>query len=162
MPTHDQWLFALTLSAALGSALVGGVFFAFSAFVMKALARLPRGEGMAAMQSINIVVLNSWFLGVLFGTGAASMAAMIVAAVRWHEAGASYLFIGGAEYLLGSLGVTILCNVPRNEALASVLPEEPAGESLWADYVKGWTAWNHVRVVASVAAALLFSFALGH
>ena len=42
----------------LGAAMIGGVFFAFSSFVMKALARLPSAEGIAAMQSINIVVLN--------------------------------------------------------------------------------------------------------
>ena len=54
MATTDQWLFALTLFAALGCGLIAGVFFAFSTFVMKALARLPSGEGMAAMQSINV------------------------------------------------------------------------------------------------------------
>jgi uncharacterized membrane protein len=33
---------------------VGGIFFAFSAFVMKALDRLPPAQGIAAMQSINV------------------------------------------------------------------------------------------------------------
>ena len=37
-----------------GSALVAGVFFAFSSFVMKVLARVPSAEGIAAMQSINV------------------------------------------------------------------------------------------------------------
>ena len=44
--------------ALLGSALIAGIFFAFSSFVMKALARVPSAEGIAAMQSINVVVLN--------------------------------------------------------------------------------------------------------
>ena len=43
--------------ALLGSAVIGGVFFAFSSFVMKALSRAPSNEGIAAMQSINVVVL---------------------------------------------------------------------------------------------------------
>jgi uncharacterized membrane protein len=47
--------------ALLGSALIGGIFFAFSSFVMKALARVPSPEGIAAMQSINVVVLNPSF-----------------------------------------------------------------------------------------------------
>ncbi len=44
------------ITVLLGSALVGGVFFAFSSFVMKALARVPSPEGIAAMQSINVVI----------------------------------------------------------------------------------------------------------
>ena len=43
----------LTFIAALGSGLVAGIFFAFSNFVMKALARVPPAQGVAAMQSIN-------------------------------------------------------------------------------------------------------------
>lgn len=34
------------ISAALGCALVGGIFFAFSNFIMKALQRVPSPEGM--------------------------------------------------------------------------------------------------------------------
>ncbi len=49
---------AMILFCALGSALVAGVFFAFSTFVMKALGRLQPEQGIAAMQSINVTVLN--------------------------------------------------------------------------------------------------------
>jgi uncharacterized membrane protein len=40
--------FGLTLLAALGCGLIAGVFFAFSALVMRALARRPHAEGIAA------------------------------------------------------------------------------------------------------------------
>ena len=40
----------LVVLALLGSAVIGGVFFAFSSFVMKALGRVPCGEGIADMQ----------------------------------------------------------------------------------------------------------------
>ena len=96
MATIDQLLFALTLIAALGCGLIAGVFFAFSTFVMKALARLPPGEGIAAMQSINIVVLNPSFLGAFLGTAAACILAMISSLLRWHEPKALYLFAGSA------------------------------------------------------------------
>jgi uncharacterized membrane protein len=158
--TVEQLLFALTLFAALGCGLVAGVFYAFSTFVMKALFRLPPGEGIAAMQSINVVVLNPWFLGAFLGTAAACVLALISSLLRWHEPGAVYLFAGSALYLVGSLLVTIMCNVPKNEALASVVPAAPNSASLWADYVASWTVWNHVRTVASLAAAASFSIAL--
>lgn len=48
--------------ALIGSALIDGVFFAFSSFIMKALARLPSSQGMLVMQSINVMVLNPLFL----------------------------------------------------------------------------------------------------
>ncbi len=161
MTTVDHLLLGLTLLTALGCGLIAGVFFAFSAFVMKALARLPPGEGIAAMQSVNVAVLNSSFMAAFLGTAAACVLAMISSLLRWHETGALYAFVGGVLYLGGSLLVTIAFNVPRNRALASVAPADPASESLWAGYVSGWIAWNHVRTIASLAAAASFSIALG-
>jgi uncharacterized membrane protein len=60
-------------TALLGSAVIGGVFFAFSSFVMKALARIPSSEGVAAMQSINVVVIIPTFLSVFMGTTVLSL-----------------------------------------------------------------------------------------
>ena len=71
MATVDRLLFALTLVAALGCGLMAGLFFAFSVSVMKALARLPSAEGIAAMQSINVAIINPVFLAAFFGTAAA-------------------------------------------------------------------------------------------
>lgn len=147
-------LFILTLVAALGCGLIAGVFFAFSAFVMKALARLPPSQGIAAMQSINVVVLNRWFLGAFFGTGIVCVVLMIVSAVQWDTPGALYRLVGGALYVIGTLWVTIAFNVPRNNALAA------RGAERWARYVPEWTAWNHVRTAAALAAAASFSLAL--
>ena len=98
--------------ALLGSALVGGIFFTFSSFVMKALSRLPAAEGIAAMQSINVVVLNPSFLGAFIGTAILSLAAVAIAVVGWGCPPAPF-FIGGAIfYLVGTFLVTALGNVP--------------------------------------------------
>jgi hypothetical protein len=58
----NKVLAALTVVTALGCGLNAGVFFAFSSFVMKALARLQPAQGIAAMQSINLVAVTrcSW------------------------------------------------------------------------------------------------------
>jgi uncharacterized membrane protein len=160
--TFDDFLFALTLCAALGCGLMAGLFFAFSVSVMKGLARLPSAQGIAAMQSINVAIINPVFLAVFFGTAAACVFVMIASLLQWHDPGAVYLLIGGALYLVGSLLVTIVFNVPKNKALASVAPAGPEGARLWAGYVASWTAWNHVRTAASLAAAASFSIALGY
>lgn len=156
----DGLFFALTLSAALGCGLIAGVFFAFSAFVMDALARLPPAQGIAAMQSINIVVINPWFGAAFFGTAAACLVLAVVSLSAWHRPGAAYLLAGGLLYLVGTFLVTIVFNVPRNQALAAVDPASAEGASLWAGYVAGWTAWNHVRTVAALAAAAALTMAL--
>lgn len=149
----DEFLFALTLIAALGCGVVGGIFYAFSTFVMKALARLPPAHGIAAMQSINVVVLNPAFMVALFGTALACVLLVVVALVEWGEPDAIYLIAGSLLYLVGTIGVTAAFNVPRNDALAAVDPDSADGATQWARYVPGWTAWNTVRTVAAIAAA---------
>lgn len=154
-------IYTLTLLAALGCGLIGGLFFAFSTFVMRALARLSPGEGIAAMQSINTTILRSLFIPVFFGTAAACLAALIYALWRWDEPDAQYQLAGAVLYLAGNILVTIFFNVPRNDALAAIRPSAPEAESIWRGYVRSWTAWNHVRTVTALAAALCFSLALG-
>jgi uncharacterized membrane protein len=160
MVTVDNLLFASTLLAALGCGLMAGFFFAFSVCVMKALARLPAAQGIAAMQSINVAVINPIFLAAFLGTAAACVLVMITSLVGWHASGAVYLLVGGVLYLVGSFLVTMVFNVPRNNALASVAPDAPDSTGLWASYLASWTAWNHVRTAAALAAAASLTFAL--
>ncbi len=146
-------VFALTLAVALGCGLTSGAFFAFSTFVMRSLGRLPAPQGIAAMQSINVTVINPWFMTALFGTALICVASIAVALADWDGAYAPYLLAGGLLYLLGAIVVTIACNVPRNEALAKVDPAASGAEGLWARYLREWTAWNHVRTAAPLIAA---------
>jgi uncharacterized membrane protein len=144
-------LLVLALATALGSGLVAGVFFAFSNFVMRALGRIPAPEGMRAMQEINVTVINRWFMTALFGTGVACLAVIVVALAEWEGSYGPYLVIAGALYVVGTVAVTMAFNVPRNEALARVDPEGPEGAQVWRRYLVEWTAWNTVRMVASLA-----------
>jgi len=156
----DKLLFALTLFSALGCGLVAGAFFAFSTFVMNALARLPAAQGIAAMQSINVSVINPLCGVVFLGTAAACVLLAVSSLLRWRDPGAAYLLAGSLLYLVGTVLVTIVFNVPRNDALAAVAPASAEGASLWANYGAGWTAWNHVRTVAALAAAASLTVAL--
>jgi uncharacterized membrane protein len=160
METVDPLLFALKLFSALGCGLIAGVFFAFSTFVMKALAQRPPAQGIAAMQAINITVLNPWFMTAFLGTAVACILLTISSLLKWNQPGAVYLLIGSLLYLVGTLGVTMVFNVPLNDALAKVEPGSTDGASLWASYLTNWTLWNHVRTVAALAAAALFTSAL--
>lgn len=139
----------LILLTCIGAATVGGVFFAFSSFVMKALAQLPPAQGVAAMQRINIVVINPWFMGVFMGTLLLSIACGVVA----FQSGSSLLLAAGLLYALGTFGVTGALNVPRNERLARMDAASPEAAAYWPVYLREWTFWNHVRTVAALASA---------
>jgi uncharacterized membrane protein len=153
-------LFVVTFCTALGSGLVGGVFFAFSTFIMSALARLPAPQGIAAMQSINVAVITPLFMLALFGTGAACLFLGGYVLFTWQRPGAAYLLAGSLLYFIGVVVVTIVFNVPRNNALAAVDPTSAEGARLWSDYLSTWTAWNHVRTITALAAAVSFTFML--
>jgi len=153
-------LFILTLLSALGCGLVGGVFFAFSTFVMRALAALPPPQGIAAMKSINITVLNPMFLGLFLGTAIGCVILIVPALLNWQKPGTACVLVGSALYLLGTFLVTVIFNVPRNDALATLDPASPECARLWAEYVASWTLWNHVRTIAAIAAAILLMIAL--
>jgi uncharacterized membrane protein len=58
--------------------------------------------------------------------------------------------------------VTIAFNVPRNNTLAAVDPLSAEAARLWVGYLTGWTAWNLLRTVVSLAAAALLTIALGY
>ena len=150
----------LIFAATLGSGLVAGIFFAFSAFVMRALARIPQEQGIAAMQAINVTVLNPQFLGAFFGTGVACLS---IAFLAWGDAAGAQracLFAACALYLFGSILVTIVGNVPLNDQLAAVGIGNAEATPLWSHYLSRWTLWNHVRTAASLAAAGLFAISL--
>jgi uncharacterized membrane protein len=155
----DTLFVILVFLCALGSGLMAGAFFAFSNFVMAALARLMQGEGVRAMQAINVTVLNPLFLTIFMGTGVVSIVAMIMALLSW-QGSSTYTLLGGGIYLLGSILVTVRGNVPLNTALAGLDPDAPDSARRWSDYVRDWQRWNHVRTIACAAALILFILAI--
>jgi uncharacterized membrane protein len=150
----------LISSVAIACAVVAGVFFAFSFFVMRALARIPPAQGMAAMQSINIVAITPMFMTALFGTAVACLALAAYAVTAWRGPASAYLLAGCLSYLLGTIVVTMAGNVPLNNSLAAVDPNSRAGAGFWVTYLHRWTAWNHVRTVSGIVAAALMLVAI--
>jgi uncharacterized membrane protein len=156
----DGFLFGLTLATALACGLVAGVFFAFSTFVMKGLARLPAAQGAAAMQAINVAAITPPFMLALFGTGAASAVLAVWGVADWGEDYGPYLVAAGVLYVLGVVVLTITYHVPRNDALARVEATSAEAASVWNRYIVEWTRANHVRTAAPLAAAGLLTAGL--
>ena len=147
---------ALTLAAILGSGLMAGLFFAFSTAVMAALARLPAGQGATAMNAINLVIQNPVFLAVFMGTALVCAALAVKAVLGWSQPGSLWLLAGGLFYLVGIFGITVVFNVPLNDALAAVDPASSEGTALWTRYLDEWVFWNHARTVSGIVSLASF------
>jgi uncharacterized membrane protein len=151
---------ALLWFAALGCGVMAGVYFAFSVFILAALRRAGPAVGIAAMNSINVVILRSLFMPLFWGTTLASAALAAIALSSWNDTAAAAMFAGGVVYVLGMFVCTIAFNVPLNNTLQAVDAGSDAALPVWQRYLTQWTRWNHVRTVACVVACALFIWAL--
>jgi uncharacterized membrane protein len=145
---------------AIGCGVMAGVYFAFSAFVMTSLGRIDQAAGIAAMNAINSDIVRSLFMPLFMGTTLASAAVAVVAVLNWGHQGMIAGFAGALVYVIGMFVITMVFNVPLNDALAAVDPAAPEASAVWRRYLGEWTQWNHVRTLASGLASALFIVAL--
>ncbi len=156
----NQLITPITFIAILGCGISAGIFYAFSYFVMEATGKLPTPQGIAAMQSINIVIVNPLFLLVFMGTAVLSIVLGGIALFDLQNAGALWRLAGALLFIITVIIVTIAFNIPLNNALDQVDPASLEGTKLWERYLSVWTRWNHVRTLASIAATAFFILAL--
>jgi uncharacterized membrane protein len=158
METLAPFLPVLVVVTTVGAAIMAGLLFAFSSFVMRALAQLPPASGMDAMQRINLLIVNPLFLLVFVGTAIGAIA-LLLGAAPFRGTGQRLVLCGALCYLLGVIGVTAAFNIPLNNVLAAT-PASAASDA-WPRYVAAWLPWNHLRTAFAVAAvAFLVSGAL--
>jgi len=136
--------------AALGSGLMAGIYFSFSAFIMRAFDRLDTTQSVAAMNAINEVITRSWFMPLFFGTTIVSVVLMIVALVNWGDPDSVPTLIAGSTYFIGMFICTVVFNVPLNNLLAGLNKVSTHAEDVWSRYLITWTRWNHLRTVSSL------------
>ncbi|MGW0942074.1 anthrone oxygenase family protein [Streptomyces sp. NPDC002623] len=150
----------LAVLGAVVTAVMAGVFCAFSVLVMRGLAALPPTQGVAAMNAINSSAMTPAFMVLFLGSAAVCTVIAVVTFVLWPDHGTVHLLLGSGLYLCGSFGVTVMANVPRNDALMKLEPGTPEAVTYWPTYVREWTRWNHVRAVACTASAVVYMLAM--
>ncbi|QDC10778.1 DUF1772 domain-containing protein [Oceanicola sp. D3] len=155
------FFFTFAHLAVLAYALVGGVFLAFSDFIMRALAATSGQGGAEAMQAINREVFRWVFMALFLGLAPASLALIVYAALGLTGPAATLFAAAGLVYLVGCFSVTVAFNVPMNEALARMDLSQEATRAYWTGtYVPRWTFWNTLRTIACGLAAALLLFGL--
>lgn len=151
--------YALLQITILAYALIGGVFLAFSDFIMRALARTGGAGGFDAMQVINREVFRWVFMALFLGLAPMSLLISAYGAIHVGGGPGMLMLLAGLIYLIGCFGVTVRCNVPMNETLAGMEASAEITRAYWTDtYLPRWTFWNSVRTLAcGIAAALLLA-----
>jgi uncharacterized membrane protein len=97
-------------------------------------------------------------MAAFMGTALVCLVLAVGALFQLDHARGPLILAASLLYLIGCFGVTMAFNVPLNDRLAAVGPAQAA--DLWSIYLRDWTLWNHVRTVAPVLSAVLFTLAL--
>lgn len=134
--------------------LLAGLFAAFAVAVMPGLAAGPDAVIVTAMRQVNRAIVTTVFLVVFLGAPATAIA---VAVVR-----PSLFSLGAAVLALVTLGITVVVNVPLNDALDAA-PARTAAEvaTARAAFESAWTRANVLRTVTAVAALACLSATRG-
>ena len=148
----------LAAVAAFSSAVVGGVFFAFSTFVMRGLDRTGAPVAVTAMRGINAQAqADAPFLMLFLGSALLAVTVGVAAVVRLRAPGSGWVLAGAVLALL-PLVVTVGFSVPLNDRLAALDPATLSVaelDQLWQDYFRSWMRWNHVRTAAPLLGSVL-------
>lgn len=139
------------------SGLAAGLFYSYSCSVNPGLKSLADIDYLKSMQSINTAILNPAFfisfMGLLF--------VYPVTVFKMHHASPPmtfYLFIISlAIYYVGVFGVTIFCNVPLNDQLASYSLSTATPTEIAAMRRAFETPWNTFHAIRTFASILSFA-----
>ena len=157
----SPFIFIALQFAIIAYALVSGVFLAFSDFIMRSLAHTGGIGGVDAMQAINREVFRWVFMTLFIGMAPVSLAIAAYGGFVVGNGPGTMFVMAGLIYFVGCFGVTVIFNVPMNEALASMDASSDAAQDYWTrTYLPRWTFWNSVRTGASAVSAALLLFGL--
>ncbi|MEM6384843.1 MAG: anthrone oxygenase family protein [Pseudomonadota bacterium] len=157
----SPFIFFALQFAIIAYALVGGVFLAFSDFIMRSLAHTGGIGGVDAMQVINREVFRWVFMTLFIGMAPVSLAIAAYGGFFVGNGPGTMFVLAGLIYFIGCFGVTVFCNVPMNEALARMEASSATAQDYWTGtYLPRWTFWNTVRTFASALAAAFLLFGM--
>ena len=137
---------------------IGGVYFAFSFFVMQSLNKVSHSEAIRTMNSINLVILKSPFMFLFFFSS-------FIALIIFLENLFLYKLISNEGlasivFLIGMLLCTATKNVPLNNKLADFEFNKSScnPEIEWNCYYNNWVKWNHIRTASCFLSVVLLLF----
>jgi uncharacterized membrane protein len=149
--------FLLVLTATF-SALMAGLFFAWSCSINAGLGRLSDIAYITAMQNINSAILNPLFFMVFFGAVILLPASTLVHYSQPISIRFWYLLAASIIYVVAVFGVTVFGNVPLNDALKNFQLQGASLQEIASQRLKfegPWVHLNNIRTIGSIVSTVL-------
>ncbi|WP_241286335.1 chryseobasin maturation helper ChrI [Chryseobacterium arthrosphaerae] len=137
------------------TALIGGLFYAYSCSVVLGLGKLSDAEYLKAMQHINREILNPVFFLSFMGT---AILLPVSAFLFRGQPAFIFLLLASAAYLVGVFGVTVAGNVPMNDMLDRFDISGATSDAIKQmrdNFESRWNFLNNIRTVFSVISIIL-------
>lgn len=154
-----DWMAFLCLALAVWTALIGGVFKAFSEFVMAGLLRAKPAGGIEAMQQINRTVLRTEFVFALVAMGIIAPLVAVYGVIALDGVARAALVLAALIYVPSVFLMTIAGNVPMNKRLDRLDQTSDEAARYWTAYGRDWTRLNHFRTLGCILTAALYAVA---
>ncbi|RBQ02525.1 DUF1772 domain-containing protein [Pedobacter miscanthi] len=146
----------ILLLSTVSTALIGGLFYAYSCSVIPGLTRLSDISFLQGMQSINRAILNPLFFASFMGT------LILLPISVWFfkdQSTVFYLLLAAALlYFGGVFLVTVIGNVPLNDLLDGTDLTKLSAEELTAlrnKFEPSWSLFQRIRTIASFICIVL-------
>lgn len=158
-----MFIVALTIVTIL-TALLAGIFLAYSVSVNGALAKLKDAEYVRVMQAINFVIERNALFMMTFMLPVLGMPLVTVLAY-WSASSIVFwlLLVASVLYVFGTFGLTVGGNVPRNNRLAKLNLETSSAEEIASErryYEEPWNSMHNARTALAVVATVLLVIAI--
>lgn len=148
------WFLLLCALTLIAYAAIGGVFLAFSDFIMRSFDLVGNQAGIETMQVLNVEIMRSVFMALFMGLAVLSLFILVYAAFNLDGTPRNLLVLAGGTYLLGVFAVTAAGNVPLNNQLAALAPTTSKALAFWKEtYMTRWVTLNSVRTLACFIAS---------
>lgn len=142
------------------TALMAGLFYAWSRSVMLGFARLNDREFVSVMQKTNRAIQNPVFFTAFFG---APPFLVISTVLHYNQSPRFGLLLASTIiYLIGTFGVTVFGNVPMNNILDRFNLETATDNEIAqqrANFERRWANLNHIRAISSTISVILIVIA---
>jgi uncharacterized membrane protein len=152
----------LLISATVCTALMAGLFFSFSCAVVLGLKTIPNNEYIMAMQAINRAIQNPLFFIAFFGC----LILLPVCCYLNYSAPISIafwlLFSATVVYFVGAFGITVMGNIPLNNALDKfnlLTATKEVISNQRAVFENRWNILNNIRTISSILSLILLVIA---
>lgn len=152
----------ILFGAVITTGLSAGLFYAWSVSVIPGTQKVSDEVYLQTMQAINRAIINPAFFFIFFG----SIALLSIASIyQFHTSKLTFYLVLASSicYLIGTIGVTGLGNVPLNNQLdaldLSVLTNSKLAE-FRAFYESKWNLLHHMRTLCAMGSFTLVVLAV--